>query len=184
VANGNDWQRLSQSSNPSPWKARLASAPAASRLRKEQACNRRAPTLVEPCGRSLGKVSNVGRALCVRYNGRKSIGAENDDALVRRQLLHSFYAGNNAALEQLAARLDSILARVAHLILLARAKAMPLALDEWVIDDRLSSLWAHVYLTRLTNISRWPHQQISGLRWLISLLCQEMDRNMGLRGPF
>jgi hypothetical protein len=100
------------------------------------------------------------------------------------QLLHSFYGGNNAALVELAGRLDPFLARIAHLVLLARASAMPLALDEWVIDDRLSDLWAHVYLTRQVDLGRWPHRQLSALRWLISLLCEEMDRDMGLRGPF
>jgi hypothetical protein len=100
------------------------------------------------------------------------------------RLLHAFYAGDNAALDQLAARHDPILARFAHLILLARAASMPLALGEWDIDERLSDLWANVYLTRKTNVGRWPHQQLSGLRWLISLLCEEMDRDMGIRGPF
>ena len=100
------------------------------------------------------------------------------------KLLHDFYAGDNAALEQLAARHDRILVRVAHLILLARTASMSLALSEWDIDERLNEMWANVELTRRTNIGRWPHLQISALRWLISLLCEEMDRNMGLRGPF
>jgi hypothetical protein len=58
------------------------------------------------------------------------------------QLLHAFYAGDNAAFEQLGARLDSVLAPIGHLILLARVGAMPLALGEWDIDDRLNALWA------------------------------------------
>ena len=100
------------------------------------------------------------------------------------QLLHDFYSGDNAALEKLTARLDPVLARIAHQVLLARAGPGPLALGEWDIDERLNNLWAHVYLTRQTNFGRWPHQQLSALRWLIFLLCAEIDRNMGLRGPF
>jgi hypothetical protein len=100
------------------------------------------------------------------------------------ELLHTFYAGDNAALEQLAARHDPILARIAHQILLVRGGPVPLALGEWDIDDRLNNLWAHVNHTREVNLGRWPHQQLSALRWLIFLLCAEMDRNMGLRGPF
>jgi hypothetical protein len=100
------------------------------------------------------------------------------------QLLHTFYAGDNTALEQLAARHDPMLARVAHLILLARAAAAPLALGEWDIDERLNNLWANVYLTRRTNVGRWPHQQLSALRWFISLLCEEIDRDLAIRGPF
>ena len=100
------------------------------------------------------------------------------------ELLHAFYAGDSAALDQLAARHDAILARIAHLILLARTASMSLALDEWDIGERMAELSAQVYLTRRTNVGRWPHQEVSALKWLISLLCEEMDRNMGLRGPF
>src|SRR5258708_15343792 len=67
-------------------------------------------------------------------------------------LMHAFYASDNAALEQLAARHDPVLARVAHLNLLARATVMPLALGEWDIDDRLVHLSANRYLIRMTNV--------------------------------
>ena len=74
------------------------------------------------------------------------------------QLLHDFYTGDNAALEELARRLDPILARIAHQILLVRGGPVPLALGEWDIDDRLSNLWVHVHQTRTANFGRWPHQ--------------------------
>jgi hypothetical protein len=100
------------------------------------------------------------------------------------QLLHDFYGGDNGALEQLAARHDPILARIAHQVLLVRAGPGPLILGEWDIDERLVNVWAHVHNTREANFGRWPYQQLSGLRWLIFLLCAELDRNMGMRGPF
>jgi len=100
------------------------------------------------------------------------------------RLLHDFYACNTAALEQLASRLDPILARIAILILGARGEAARQALGEWVIDERLNDVWTHVYLTKGSGAGRWPHQRLSALTWLIYLLCLEMDRNMGLRPPF
>ncbi len=99
------------------------------------------------------------------------------------QLLHTFYAGDTEAINQLIERYDPILARIAHQILLLRGVPAPVH-GEWDIDDRLSNLWAHVYQTRMVNFGRWPHQQLSALRWVIFLLCAEMDRTMGFRPPF
>ncbi len=98
------------------------------------------------------------------------------------QLLHAFYPGNNAALEQLAARLDPFLARIAHQILLVRGGPVPLALGEWDIDERLNNLWAHVHITRTANFGRWPHQQLSALRGLSSYCARKWTGTWGFRG--
>lgn len=99
------------------------------------------------------------------------------------QLLHAFYAGNASALDELSARLDPILARIALLILQARGIALA-ALGEWDVDDRLADVWSAVVLSSKGHGSSWPHQHASALRWLIGLLCREMDRDMHLQGPF
>ena len=100
------------------------------------------------------------------------------------ELLHAFYAGDNAALNKLVRRFDTILTRIARLILVARGVAAGLALGEWDIDERLNEVWTNVYYTRTTNMARWPHQRLTSLHWLIYLLCEAMDRNMGFRAPF
>lgn len=100
------------------------------------------------------------------------------------RLLHDFYACDAAALERLAARHDPLLARVAHLILVARTGSQVQALGEWDIDDRLSNVWAHVLMTKMTGLAVWPHQRLTALAWLLHLLALEMDRHLGFRPPF
>ena len=103
------------------------------------------------------------------------------------ELLHTFYnaAGTDTtALQQLAERLDRFLARIAYQILVARTGSEVQSLGEWDIDDRLQGTWTHVLGTRMTGLARWPHQRLTALTWLIHLLCLEMDRHLGFRGPF
>ncbi len=100
------------------------------------------------------------------------------------ELLHAFYSCDDTALQQLAARLDPFLARVAHLILQARTGSAVQALREWDIGERLTSVWAHVVSTKIAAFGNWPDQRLSAMTWLIHLLCLEMDRHLGLQGPF
>jgi len=100
------------------------------------------------------------------------------------ELLHAFYAGDTAALDQLAERHDQLLWQIANLILVTRTGSAVQALGEWDIDERLANVWAHVAMTRLAAFGPWPHQRLSALTWLIHILCLEMDRHLGLRGPF
>jgi hypothetical protein len=100
------------------------------------------------------------------------------------EMLHAFYGCDTAALERLAERQNPLLARIAYMILRARTGSAAQALGEWDIDERLVSLWAHVLATKMTGLAPWPHQRLSALTWLIHLLCLEMDRHLGLRGPF
>ncbi len=100
------------------------------------------------------------------------------------ELLHSFYAGDTAALGSLVTRHEPLLRQVAFLILQTRTGSAVQALGEWDIGERLASVWAHVLMTRQGAIGSWPHQRLSALTWLIHLLCLEMDRHLGLRGPF
>jgi hypothetical protein len=103
---------------------------------------------------------------------------------MHEQLLHEFYnTGDGSALDRLSRRLDPYLARIAHLILLARGIPAG-ALGEWDIDDRLANVWAYIYNTRQAGFGRWPHQRMSALHWLIYLLGQEMDRRMDFLPPF
>jgi hypothetical protein len=99
-------------------------------------------------------------------------------------LLHAFYAGDDAALEEIRERYDSILARFAQLFLFGRGIAMAQVLGEWDTDERVNDVWVNVYLTRMTNMATWPHLRMSVLRWFIYLLCEEMDRHLGFEGPF
>jgi hypothetical protein len=100
------------------------------------------------------------------------------------KLLHDFYAGDTPALEQLARRLDPILARIVYQIIRARTGSSKQAMGEWDIDERLAGMWAHVLGTHTTGLAPWPHQRLSALTWLIHLLCLELDRHLGFRGPF
>jgi hypothetical protein len=56
--------------------------------------------------------------------------------------------------------------------------------DDWRVLSFFHLLWVQVQLTRQVGLGRWPNQRLSGLRWLIFLLCGAIDRNMGLLGPF
>jgi hypothetical protein len=100
------------------------------------------------------------------------------------ELLHAFYDCDASALERLAKRLDPLLARIANLILQTRTGSAAQALGEWDIEERLLSLWTHVLSTKMTGMATWPQQRLSALTWLIHLLCLEMDRHLGFRGPF
>jgi hypothetical protein len=100
------------------------------------------------------------------------------------RLLHDFYACDTSALERLAERLDPLLARIAQQFVCARTGSAVQAREEWYIDERLASLWAHVLGTKLTGLGRWPHQRLTVLTWLIHLLCIELDRHLGFSGPF
>jgi hypothetical protein len=99
-------------------------------------------------------------------------------------VLHAFYAGDNTALERLVERHDLLLWQIAFEILKTRTGSAVQALAEWDIDERLTSMWTHVAMTRQAAIGSWPHQRLSALTWIIHLLCLEMDRHLGLRGPF
>src|SRR4051812_17158054 len=94
------------------------------------------------------------------------------------ELLHTFYAGDTAAIEQLMKRLDTILWQIAYQILLTRTGSGVQVLDEWDIDERVTNVWAHVMATRQVAIGSWPHQRLSALTWLIYILCLEMDRHL------
>ena len=100
------------------------------------------------------------------------------------ELLHAFYAGDSDALERMADRHDPVLWGLAYLILKARTGSAVQARGEWDISERLSQVWAHVLMTQQTSFGTWPHQRLSALTWLIHLLSLEMDRHLGLRGPF
>jgi hypothetical protein len=103
------------------------------------------------------------------------------------ELLHAFYnaaATDTAALQQLADRLDSALGQIAYQILVVRTGSALQALDEWDIDDRLHGMWTNVLSTRQTGLARWPYQRLTALTWIVHLLCLEMDRHLGFRGPF
>lgn len=105
-------------------------------------------------------------------------------SILAEKLLHDFYAGNNAALGQLAARLDPLLAHVAYRVLLARDGPLHVSLGEWDVDERLNDVWTLVLATRERHTSRWPYELQSAIHWLISVLCMEIDWRLGLRGPF
>jgi len=100
------------------------------------------------------------------------------------ELLHAFYAGDNSALDLLFDRYEPNLAQMGRLILELRTGSTIQARGEWDIDERLSSVWIHVATTRSVHFGRWPYERVSALTWIIHLLCLEMDRHMGLRGPF
>lgn len=100
------------------------------------------------------------------------------------ELLHSFYAGENVALESLVERHVQLMWQVAFLILQARTGSATHALAEWDINERLTEVLAHVLMTRQGAIGAWPYQRLSALTWLIHILCLEMDRHLGFRGPF
>jgi hypothetical protein len=99
-------------------------------------------------------------------------------------LLHAFYVGDNTALEQLAERHAPLLWQVAFLILQSRTGSAVHALGEWDIDEQLANVWTHVLMTRQAGMGVWPHQRLSALTWVIHILCLEMDRHLGFRGPF
>jgi hypothetical protein len=88
-------------------------------------------------------------------------------------LLHAFYVGDNAALQQLAERHASLLWQVAFLILQARTGSSVHALGEWDIDEQVAKVWTHVLMTRQAAMGVWPHQRLSALAWLIHILCLE-----------
>ncbi len=100
------------------------------------------------------------------------------------ELLHAFYAGDSAAIARLAERHDSVLSRVAYLILEARTGSEVQALSEWDAGERLDGVWTHVLLTQQGSLGSWPHQRLSVLTWIIHLLCLEMDRHLGFRAPY
>jgi hypothetical protein len=100
------------------------------------------------------------------------------------ELLHAFYAGETDALARLVDRHHPLLWWFAYRILRARTGSAIQALGEWDINERLTSLWDHVLRTRQAAIGSWPYQRLSALTWLIHLLCLEMDRHLGLLGPF
>jgi hypothetical protein len=99
-------------------------------------------------------------------------------------LLHTFYAGDSGALEQLIGRYSRLLRRLAYLILRKRTGSKVQALREWDIDQRTANVWTHILLTREAALGGWPHQRLSALTWFIHLLCLEMDRHLGFRAPF
>jgi hypothetical protein len=100
------------------------------------------------------------------------------------ELLHAFYAGDNAALERLADRHRWLLGRVTFLILRARTGSEVQALHEWDSDERLNNVWTHVLMTRQVGMGAWPSTRLTALTWLIHLMCLEMDRHLGFHGPF
>jgi hypothetical protein len=100
------------------------------------------------------------------------------------ELLHAFYTGDIAALVTLTERHTPLLARIASQILETRTGSVIQALWEWDIGERVTNVWSHVLMTRHVVIGVWPHQRLSALTWIIHLLCLEMDRHLGLRGPF
>jgi hypothetical protein len=100
------------------------------------------------------------------------------------ELLHAFYAGDNAAIERLVERHDPLLRRIAYLILEARTGSQLQARGEWDVRERLERMWTQVLMTREAALASWPHQRLSALTWLIYLLCLEMDRHLGFRPPF
>jgi hypothetical protein len=100
------------------------------------------------------------------------------------ELLHAYYAADAAALDELAQRHNPVLEQIARLILQARTGSALQALAEWDTDARLVNLWGHVVMTSQAGIGSWPYQRLSALTWFIYLLCLEMDRHLGLRGPF
>jgi len=100
------------------------------------------------------------------------------------ELLHTFYAGETAALEQLVERHWSMFSKIAKLILEVRTGSALQASNEWDTDDRLNNMWIHVLNTQQAHVGRWPHERISALTWLIHLLCLEMDGHLGFQPPF
>jgi len=84
----------------------------------------------------------------------------------------------------LAERHEPLLWQIANLILVTRTGSEIQALGEWDIDERLENVWTHVFMTRQAALGSWPHQRLSALTWLIHLMCLEMDRHLGFRGPF
>ena len=100
-------------------------------------------------------------------------------------LLRAFYDQADAgSLEELARRLDPVLARMAFVILIHRTGAGPQSLGEWFVDERLQAVWTYVNGSRLAGFGHWPRQRLSALAWLVPLLCLEMDRHLGLKPPF
>ncbi len=99
------------------------------------------------------------------------------------ELLHAYYTGDDDALDRLSARLDRPLARIAVVILRTRGVARA-ALIEWDITERLLNVWTSVVLSRMGGRARWVHERWSALRWLVGLMCEEMDRAMDFRAPF
>src|SRR5438067_1505428 len=100
------------------------------------------------------------------------------------ELLHAYYAGDSAALDQLIGRHDELLSEFAYRILVVRTGSPIQASNEWDIDERITNVWVHVMMTGQAMIGSWPHQRLSVLTWLLHLLCLEMDRHLGFRGPF
>jgi len=100
------------------------------------------------------------------------------------ELLHAINAGDVGALDRLAERYDPVLGPIGSLILQVRTGSLVQALREWDIAERVESVWAHVLLTRQAALGSWPHQRLSALTWFIHLLCLEMDRHLGIHGPF
>jgi hypothetical protein len=79
------------------------------------------------------------------------------------ELLHAFYAGDVAALDELARRHNPVLEGIARLIVQARTGSALQALAEWDTDARLTKVWDHVALTTQAGIGSWPHQRLSAL---------------------
>ena len=104
--------------------------------------------------------------------------------LTDEELLHAFYAGDTAAVETVIQRHNLLLWRIANLILRTRTGSDLQALGESDISARLASVWAHVVMTQQVAVGSWPYQRLTALTWLIHLLCVEMDRHLGFRGPF
>jgi hypothetical protein len=99
------------------------------------------------------------------------------------ELLHRFYAGESAAIDELAQRLDPFLTRVGEQVFLVRAGSAIQA-QEWDVGERLHAVWILVMMSRKVNMGSWPSQRLSALTWLIHLLCQEIDRHLGMQPPF
>jgi len=99
------------------------------------------------------------------------------------ELLHAYYAGDDAALNQLSARLRRPLGRIAVVILRSRGVARG-ALVEWDVHACLVRVWVGVALSRVGGRARWVHERWSALRWLIGILCEQMDWTMGFREPY
>jgi hypothetical protein len=100
------------------------------------------------------------------------------------ELLHAFYAGDDAAMARLIERHSPLLEQIALLILQARTGSPVHALGEWDLSERVWSVWDHVLSTREAALAAWPHQRLSALTWLVYLPCLEMDRHLGFHPPF
>jgi hypothetical protein len=100
------------------------------------------------------------------------------------ELMHRYYGGDDAALERLIERHDELLTQFGELFLLARTGSPLQVASEGDTDERVVHVWTHVFMTRHAVIGTWPYARLSVLTWLVHLLCLELDRHLGLRGPF